>query len=88
MSSDYFHSFYASLSRNIGVSFLSKSATNQLLESPNENFTLQQTKEALEKIYYLTSGQAYLVNLSGFYWIRRFNDYRFNQQKKTDNKLT
>ncbi|MGK7880925.1 MAG: ATP-binding protein [Crocosphaera sp.] len=88
MSSDYFHPFYASFSRNILVSFLSKSATNQLLESPNENFTLQYTKEALEKIYYLTNGQPYLVNLIGFYLIRRFNDYRFNQQKKTDNKLT
>ncbi|WP_339390246.1 ATP-binding protein [Crocosphaera watsonii] len=88
MSSDYFHPFYASFSRNILVSFLSKPATNQLLESPNENFTLQYTKEALEEIYYLSNGQPYLVNLIGFYLIRRFNDYRFNQKIKTDDKLT
>ncbi|MGK7956350.1 MAG: AAA-like domain-containing protein [Crocosphaera sp.] len=88
MSSDYFHPFYASFSRNILVSFLSKPATNQLLEAPNENFTLQYSTEALEKIYNLTNGQPYLVNLIGFYLIRRFNDSRFNQKKKTDNKLT
>ncbi|WP_160148442.1 ATP-binding protein [[Leptolyngbya] sp. PCC 7376] len=87
MTADYFQPFFASVIP-IRVSFLSREATFQLLVSPAEDFPLDYEPAALQKIYDLTFGQPYLVQLIGFQLVRRYNDYVFEQAKQRDNLLT
>jgi hypothetical protein len=83
MTADYFHPFFGSVI-SIPVSFLKLAATRQLLANPSEDFLLDYTPEALNKIFYLTAGQPYLVQLVGFQLVRRYNDYVFERGSKRD----
>lgn len=88
MTADYFHPFFGSVI-NIPVGFLSRGATGQILANPAiEDFLLDYTPEALDKIYDLTYGQPYLVQLIGFHLVRLYNDFVFEQGKNRDPVFT
>lgn len=81
MTEDYFNPLFASV-RPIPVSFLSKEATLQVLANPPlQDFPLDFSEEALERIWQLTGGQPYLVQLVGHYLVSRFNRLTFEQGK-------
>ncbi|MFM7715065.1 MAG: ATP-binding protein, partial [Microcystis sp.] len=72
MTADYFHPFFGSV-YPIPVSFLSPESTRVILANPvgeDEDFPLDYTPSALDKIYQLTHGQPYLVQLIGFRLVR------------------
>ncbi len=87
MTRDYFQPFYGSFI-NIPVSFIERAATRQLLANPDEDFYLDYTPEALDKIYDLTHGQPYLVQLMGFLLVRRYNDFVFEQGRTRNPTFT
>ncbi|WP_445631381.1 ATP-binding protein [Nostoc sp. DSM 114167] len=88
MTANYFHPFFGSLI-NIHVSFQERAATRQILANPgNEDFLLDYIPEALDKIYALTHGQPYLVQLLGFQLVRRYNDFVFEQGRSRDPVFT
>jgi AAA+ ATPase superfamily predicted ATPase len=79
MNGDYFQPFYASFT-SIKVSFMELEATEQILANPGvEDFPLDYKPEALDKIYTLTCGQPFLVQLLGFQLVRLYNDFVFEQ---------
>lgn len=89
MTADYFKPFFASVVPPIKVSFLTEEATAQILENPGfEDFQLGYTPEALSKIYTLTYGQPYLVQLLGFQLVRLYNDSVFEMKHKRDHIFT
>ncbi len=83
MTADYFQPFFASVIP-IHVNFQKRAATRQILANPDEDFPLDYTLEALDKIYDLTNGQPFLVQLVGFQLVRRYNDQVFEQQRPSD----
>ncbi|HEY9803094.1 MAG TPA: ATP-binding protein [Leptolyngbyaceae cyanobacterium] len=87
MTGDYFQPFFASVIP-IHIKFLERAATRQILANPNEDFLLDYTPEALDKIYALTSGQPFLVQLVGFQLVRRYNDQVFEQGRPRDHVFT
>jgi len=87
MTADYFQPFFASVIP-IHVGFLQPGATRQILATPEEEFPLYYTPEALDQIYALTAGQPYLVQLVGFQLVRRYNDYVFEQGRPRDPVFT
>jgi hypothetical protein len=81
MTSDYFEPFFASVA-SIRISFLSHNATFQVLANPQlEDFPLGYEPEALERIWQLTGGQPYLVQLVGHHLVSRFNRMTFEKDK-------
>ena len=67
------------------MGFLSRGATGQILANPAiEDFFLDYTPEALDKIYDLTYGQPYLVQLVGYYLVRLYNNFVFEQGRNRD----
>ena len=78
MTADYFQPFFASVI-SIHVSFLKLAATRQILANPGDDFPLDYTGKALDKIHQLTAGQPYLVQRVGFQLVRRYNDQVFEQ---------
>ena len=76
MTEDYFNPFFVSIIP-IRVSFLSLSATRQVLANPSGDFPLAYQSEALDRIYELTGGQPYLTQLVGFLLVRLYNDRVF-----------
>ncbi|MDY6806931.1 MAG: ATP-binding protein, partial [Cyanobacteriota bacterium] len=77
MTEDYFHPFFASIIP-IRVGFLTPGATRQILANPgDEDFLLDYENDALDRIYQLTHGQPYLVQLVGFLLVRRYNELTF-----------
>jgi len=81
MTEDYFNPLFASV-RPIRVSFLSKEAAFQVLANPPlEDFPLDFQPKALERIWELTGGQPYLVQLVGHYLVSRFNRLTFELGK-------
>ena len=88
MTADYFHPFFGSV-LPIRVGFLSRGATGQILANPAiEDFLLDYTPEALDKIYDLTYGQPYLVQLVGFHLVRLYNNFVFEQGKPRESVFT
>ncbi len=82
---DYNQPFFAS-SIPFRVSFLDKDSTYSLLNEPNEDFPLNYTSETLQKIYDLTYGQPFLVQLIGFQMVSRYNNL-LQQPIPPDNSL-
>ena len=80
MTQDYFQPFFASVIP-IPVSFLNKATSRQLLANPDPDFLLEYEPEAMDRIYDLTFGQAYLVQLLGFLLVRRYNKQVFEEGK-------
>lgn len=94
MTANYFKPFFASVVP-IRVSFLNSGATKTILANPTSNnnependFLLDYTGEALDLIYFLTSGQPYLVQLIGFQLVRKYNDAAFEQGHDRDSTFT
>jgi hypothetical protein len=77
---DDFKQFLESLTP-IRVSFLNRATTHQLLANPDPDFLLDYESEAMDRIYDLTFGQAYLVQLLGFLLVRRYNKQVFEEGK-------
>ncbi len=83
MTADYFQPFFASVVPPIKVSFMTEESTAQILENPGfEDFQLGYTPGAISKIYTLTHGQPYLVQLLGFQLVRLYNDSVFEMRHK------
>ncbi|MEM1293668.1 MAG: ATP-binding protein, partial [Cyanobacteria bacterium P01_H01_bin.162] len=78
MTQDYFNPFFASVIP-IKVGFLQPGAVRQLLANPGPEFLLDYDRDALDRIYQLTSGQPYLTQLVGFQLVRRYNEQVFEQ---------
>lgn len=77
MTQDYFDPFFASIIP-IRVGFMTPGATRQILANPgDEDFLLDYEPETLDRIYELTHGQPYLVQLVGFLLVRRYNELTF-----------
>jgi len=88
MTSDYFQPFYASVI-TIRVGFMEAGATKEILANPAiEDFPLDYTPEALDKIYDLTHGQPYLVQLVGFQLVRRYNEQVFTMRNQRNPVFT
>jgi hypothetical protein len=88
MTADYFQPFFASV-LPIRVGFLSRGGTGEVLANPAiEDFLLDYTPEALDKIYDLTYGQPYLVQLVGFHLVRLYNDFVFEQGRNREPVFT
>ena len=87
MTEDYFQPFFASVIP-IRVGFLNRATTRQLLANPNPDFLLTYEPEAMDRIYDLTFGQPYLVQLLGFLLVRRYNDQMFEQGKPRESVFT
>ncbi|MEO0968121.1 MAG: ATP-binding protein, partial [Cyanobacteria bacterium J06639_18] len=87
MTADYFQPFFASVIP-IRVGFMSRAATRQILANPDPDFPLDYTPQALDKIYHLTSGQPYLVQLIGFQLVRSYNNYVFEQGRSRNPNFT
>ncbi|MEG3439690.1 ATP-binding protein [Pannus brasiliensis CCIBt3594] len=90
MTADYFNPFFGSV-YPIPVTFLSGAATRVILANPageEEDFPLDYTSEALDKIYELTRGQPYLVQLVGFHLVRFYNNEVFEKQRPRDPRFT
>ncbi|KAB8321248.1 ATP-binding protein [Tolypothrix campylonemoides VB511288] len=84
MTADYFQPFFASVIP-IHVGFIEAGATHQMLANPAiEDFPLDYSPEALDKIYDLSHGQPYLVQLVGFQLVRRYNDEVFSTGRARD----
>lgn len=86
MTADYFHPFFGSV-YPIPVSFLSPESTRVILANPvgeDEDFPLDYTPSALDKIYQLTHGQPYLVQMIGFHLVRFYNKQVFELQRPQD----
>ncbi|AKG24034.1 AAA family ATPase [Calothrix sp. 336/3] len=74
MTTDYFQPFYASVVPPIHVSFMTEDAVAEIIANPGfEDFPLDYTPGALKRIYTLTHGQPYLVQLLGFQLVRLYN---------------
>ncbi|MDD4446352.1 MAG: AAA family ATPase [Methanothrix sp.] len=87
MTADYFEPFFASV-LPIPVSFLSHDATFQVLANPPlEDFPMDYSREALERIWQLTGGQPYLVQLVGHYLVSRFNRLTFELGKQIETEF-
>jgi hypothetical protein len=80
MTADYFEPFFASVIP-VKIGFLTKKAVFQLLTNPTADFPLDYTPEALERIWKLTGGQPYLVQLLGHRLVSRYNDLIFEEGK-------
>jgi hypothetical protein len=76
MKADYFQPFFSSVIP-IRIGFLTPAIIRQILGNPDRNFPLDYTSEALDRIYALTSGQPYLVQLIGFQMVRWYNEVVF-----------
>jgi hypothetical protein len=87
MTEDYFHPFFASIIP-IHVGFFTPESTHQLLANPTEDFPLDYNHEALERIYTLTAGQPFLIQLVGFWLVRRYNNQVFEQRRARDPVFT
>jgi len=87
MTANYFNPFFGSLI-NIHVSFLKREATRRILTNPNDEFPLEYSPEAIDRIYDLTHGQPYLVQLIGFHLVRRYNNQVFEQGKSRESVFT
>jgi hypothetical protein len=80
MTEDYFQPFFASVIP-IKVGLLTPATARQILANPDDDFPLDYTPEALDRIYALTSGQPYLVQLIGFQLVRRYNELVFDMRR-------
>ncbi|NET46781.1 ATP-binding protein [Okeania sp. SIO2B3] len=87
MTEDYFQPFFASVIP-IRVGFLNRATTHQLLANPNPDFLLTYEPEAMDRIYDLTFGQPYLVQLLGFLLVRHYNDQMFEQGRPRESVFT
>ena len=88
MTRDYFEPFFASV-KPVRVSFLSRAATFQVLANPPlEDFPLDYDPEALERVWQLTGGQPYLVQLVGHLLVNRFNRLAFEQGQEPEPVFT
>ena len=87
MTEDYFKPFFASIIP-IRVGFLSLGATRQVLANPDGDFPLDYKPEALDRIYELTGGQPYLVQLVGFLLVRLYNERVFEMGRPRDPMFT
>ncbi|MGK7954142.1 MAG: ATP-binding protein [Crocosphaera sp.] len=87
MTEDYFQPFFASVIP-IRVGFLNRATTRQLLANPNPDFLLTYEAEAMDRIYDLTFGQPYLLQLLGFLLVRRYNEQTFEEGKPRESIFT
>ena len=96
MTADYFEPFFASVIPE-RVSFLKREEVFQVLSNPpptkgregeEEEFPLDYEPEALERVWQLTAGQPYLVQLIGHRLVRRFNELTFERGRHPDPLFT
>ena len=87
MTQDYWNPLFGSV-RKIPVSFLKRTAADQLITNPDENFAIDYSPEALKLIYNLTGGQPYLIQLICQNLVSNFNRQRFEEQRAIESLFT
>lgn len=87
MTSDYWSPLFGSI-KTIPVSFLSPEAVTRLITNPSPDFNLTYDKSAIDFIYYLTSGQPYLVQLICHNLVSYFNRQRFEERLDREFRFT
>jgi hypothetical protein len=78
MTRDYWHPLFGSVT-GIPVSFLQERAARKLITQPTADFDLDYNADAIERIFALTHGQPYLVQLICHCLITRFNRQTFEE---------
>jgi hypothetical protein len=79
MTADYWNPLFSSVTP-VRVSFLSWESTANLLANPHDDFPLDFTREAIDRVYVHVRGQPYLTQLIGHTLVRLYNQSVFEQQ--------
>jgi hypothetical protein len=72
MTGDYWNPLFGSVTP-IKVSFFSRATSDNLLANPTDDFPLDFTREAAERVYEYVRGQPYLTQLIGHTLVSRYN---------------
>lgn len=87
MRQDYWCPLFSSVTA-IPVGTLSFSAVRQLITQPSPDFELEYDSAVIQKIFTLTNGQPYLVQLLGHTLVTYFNRMVFERGTSRDKKIT
>lgn len=87
MTGDYWNPLHAGVIP-IKVGFFSPATSANLLANPNDDFPLDFTREAAERVYDHVRGQPYLTQLVGHKLVNRYNNERFEQQQAREPRFT
>jgi hypothetical protein len=87
MTSDYFAPFFGSVTA-VKTPFLSRTAVFKLLANPAEDFPLEYSPEAQQRVWQLTKGQPYLVQLVGHRLVSRYNDQVLEEGWQPESRFT
>jgi len=79
MTADYWNPLFSSVTP-VRVSFLSWKSTAGLLANPYDDFPLDFTGEAINRVYALVHGQPFLTQLIGHTLVRLYNQSVFEDQ--------
>ena len=87
MSGDYWNPLFGSV-MPIKVGFLSPATSANLLANPTDDFPLDFTRAAAERVYDHVRGQPYLTQLVGHTLVSRYNRDRFEEQRAREPRFT
>ncbi len=79
MTADYWNPLFSSVTP-VRVSFLSWESTANLLANPHDDFPLDFTREAIDRVYAHVHGQPFLTQLIGHTLVRLYNQSVFENQ--------
>ena len=83
---DYWHPLFASVKAR-RVSFLSPKAAVRLIVQPTLDFDINYDRDAVDRIYGLTHGQPYLIQLICQNLVTRYNRQRFEEGRKLERRF-
>ncbi len=87
MTGDYWNPLFGSVTP-IKVGFLSLPESNNLLANPHDDFPLDFTRAAAERVYNHVRGQPYLTQLIGRTLVSRYNRELFEEQRAREPRFT
>lgn len=87
MTGDYWNPLYGSVTP-IKVGLLSLPESNNLLANPHDDFPLDFTRAAAERVYDHVRGQPYLTQLIGRTLVSRYNRELFEEQRTREPRFT
>lgn len=87
MTADYWNPLFSSVTP-VRVSFLTWEATANLLANPTEDFPLDFTREAIDRVYAHAHGQPFLTQLIGHTLVRLYNQSVFEDQTPREARFT
>ncbi len=83
MTADYWNPLFSSVTP-VRISFLSWESTANLLANPHDDFPLDFTRDAIDRVYAHVRGQPYLTQLIGHTLVRLYNQSVFERQTPRD----